>query len=548
MNTPLSNFCHWEKTSPDHIFFRQPVEGKWIEYSFKRAGDEIRKMAAELKAQNFPPRSNIAILSKNCAHWIIADLAIWMADHVSVPLYANSSAASIKQILEHSESKAIFVGKLDDYENQKKGIPVQVTKISISLFGINEGISWEDVISRQKPLTEFSERNENELLTIMYTSGTTGRPKGVMFNSKAFDHTTRILIHYLKQHAPIPERARLFSYLPLCHIAERNLTEMLACYSGSSISFVESLDTFARDVADVQPDMFFGVPRIWARFKEKILEKMPQKKLDTLLSIPIIRGIVRKSIQKKLGLSKATMKGTGASPMPASLFEWFEKLGITVREIYGMTENCALSHANQGKIKFGTVGQIMETVGVRFTEEQEILTKHSALMMGYYKEPELTTQVMTADGYLKTGDQGVLDSEGFLTITGRVKDQFKTDKGKYISPAPMETRLQKNTDIEQVCVVGMGIPQPIALVQLSASGKAKSKDEIIASISQSIKDINPTVEHYEQLRKGVIMKEDWTVDNGQITPTLKVKRNEVEKLHLAKYPEWYSQDEMIVWE
>ena len=548
MKTPLSNFCHWEKNSPDDIFFRQPVDGKWIEYSFRNAGDEIRKIAAELKAQNFPAKSNIAILSKNCAHWIMADLAIWMAGHVSVPLYANSSAASIKQVLEHSESKAIFVGKLDDYEHQKKGIPEAITKISISLFGIQEGIIWEDIISKEKPLADFSERGEEELLTIMYTSGTTGIPKGVMFNSKAFDHTTRILIQYLQLNAPIPDRPRLFSYLPLCHIAERNLTEMLVCYSGGSVSFVESLDTFARDVAEVQPDMFFGVPRIWARFKEKILEKMPQKKLDTLLSIPVIRGIVKKSIQKKLGLSKANMKGTGASPMPASLFEWLAKLGITVREIYGMTENCALSHANQGKIKFGTVGQVMGTVDVRFTEEQEILTKHSALMMGYYKEPELTAQVMTADGYLKTGDQGVLDSEGFLTITGRVKDQFKTDKGKYISPAPMETRLQKNTDIEQVCVVGMGIPQPIALIQLSVSGKAKSKEEIIASISQSIKDINPTVEHYEQLRKGVIMKEDWTVSNGLITPTLKVKRNEVEKLHLPKYPEWYAKDGMVVWE
>lgn len=548
MKTPLSYFAHWEKTSPDSIFFRQPVDGKWIEYSFKQAGEEVRKIAAELKAQNFPANSNIAILSKNCAHWIIADLAIWMAGHVSVPLYANSSAASIKQILEHSESKAIFVGKLDDYEHQKKGISENITKISISLFGIKEGIIWEDVITKQKPLAEFTERGEDELLTIMYTSGTTGKPKGVMFNSKAFDHTTKILIHYLELYARMPQRARLFSYLPLCHIAERNLTEMLACYSGASISFVESLDTFARDVADVQPDMFFGVPRIWARFKEKILEKLPQKKLDTLLSIPIVSSIVKKSIQKKLGLSKASMKGTGASPMPASLFEWFEKLGITVREIYGMTENCALSHANQGKIKFGTVGQIMETVDVRFTDEQEILTRHNALMMGYYKEPELTAQVITSDGYLKTGDQGALDKEGFLTITGRVKDQFKTDKGKYISPAPMETRLQKNTDIEQVCVVGMGIPQPIALIQLSLLGKAKSKEEIIKSISQSINDINPTVEHYEQLKKAVIMKEDWTVVNGLVTPTLKVKRNEVEKIHLPKYPEWYKTEGTVIWE
>jgi long-chain acyl-CoA synthetase len=547
MKTPLNHFLQWEKKSSDRILFRQPIEGNWVDYSYHRAGEEARKIAAELIALNFPAKSNIAILSKNCAHWIIADLAIWMAGHISVPLYANSSAASIRQILEHSESKAIFIGKLDDYETQKNGIPENLIKISVSLFGIRDGILWEDILIKQKPLLEIDERGEEELLTIMYTSGTTGTPKGVMFSAKAFDHTTGILIKYLHDHAPTPDHPRLFSYLPLCHIAERELTEMLVLYTGGTVSFVESLDTFARDLAKVQPDLFFGVPRIWARFKEKILEKMPQKKLDTLLSVPIVNGIVKRSIQKKLGLSKAGLKGTGASPMPAVLLEWFSKLGITIREIYGMTENCALSHANQGQIKFGTVGQSIETE-VRFSDEHEIFTRHAALMMGYYKEPELTAQVFTPDGFLKTGDLGVLDKDGFLTITGRVKDQFKTDKGKYISPGPIEMKLLKNVDVDQACVVGMGIPQPIALIVLSAIGKAKSKEQIIQSLSASIREINPLVEHYEQLKKAVIMKEDWTVNNGLLTPTMKVKRNEVEKIHLPKYPEWYSLSEIVIWE
>ncbi len=546
LTSPLQAFYHWEKTTPQNIFFRQPINHEWKTWTYQQAGREIRIVAGALSS--LPPKSKVAILSKNCAHWIMADLAIMTAGHISVPLYANSSAASIKQILEHSETASIFIGKLDDYENQKKGIPANVQKISTSLYGINDGLLWEDILSSQKPIDNPLDRGSEELLTIMYTSGTTGIPKGVMFNSKAFDHTTEILIKYLRKWETLPEHPRLFSYLPLCHIAERNLTEMLAFYSGASISFVETLESFGRDLASVQPDLFFGVPRIWAKFQEKILEKMPQKKLDMLLKIPIINTIVKKSITKKLGLSKAGLKGTAAAPIPVSLLQWFDKLGLRLREIYGMTENCALSHANQKEIHFGTVGQAMESVEVRFTNEQEILTRHVALMMGYYKEPAMTAEVMTTDGYLRTGDQGSVDADGFLTITGRVKDLFKTDKGKYISPAPIEMKLMKNSDIEQVCVVGMGIPQPIALVNLSAIGKLKSKEEIMQSLSASLIEVNPTLEHYEHLKKAVIMKEEWTINNGLMTPTLKVKRNEVEKIHLPKYPSWYAQSTMVVWE
>ncbi len=545
-SSPLQKFFHWEKTTPQNIFFRQPINKEWKTWTYQEAGKEIRILASAFSA--FPSKSKIAILSKNCAHWIMADLAIMMSGNISIPLYANSSASSIKQILEHSESAAIFVGKLDDYEVQKKGIPDSVQKISASLYGIHEGLLWEEIVDTHASLHHAVERSAEELLTIMYTSGTTGVPKGVMFNSIAFDHTTEILIEYLRKWETLPKHPRLFSYLPLCHIAERNLTEMLACYTGASISFVESLETFAKDLESVQPDLFFGVPRIWAKFQEKILEKMPQKKLDILLKIPIISTIVKKSITKKLGLSKAGLKGTAAAPIPISLLQWFDKLGIRMREIYGMTENCALSHANQKEVRFGTVGQAMDSVEVRFSDDDEILTRHVALMLGYYKEPEMTAEVMTADGYLRTGDQGKLDADGFLTITGRVKDLFKTDKGKYISPAPIEMKLMNNTDIEQVCVVGMGIPQPIVLLNLSAVGKSKSKEEITRSLSKSLEEINPTLEHYEHLKKAVVIKDEWTITNGLMTPTMKVKRNEVEKIHLPKYPEWYSQSAVVIWE
>ena len=547
-NPILDSFLKWEKEKPDLIFLRQPVQGKWHEWSFRKAGEEIRKMASGLRSMDLPERSNIAILSKNCAHWLMADLAIMMAGYVSVPLYANISDSSIKQILEHSESKAIFVGKLDDYEKQKEGIPSSVKKISIDFFGIAEGELLSDWLAHQKALEKIAEWKPDELMTIMYTSGTTGKPKGVMFNSKAFEHAIKIVMDYLDRVNPLPPHPALFSYLPLCHIAERHLTEVLGCETGASISFVESLDTFARDLGSVQPNLFFGVPRIWSRFQEKILEKLSQKKLDIYLRIPLLSSLIKKILAKKLGLSRSVINASGAAPMPASLLKWLDRLNIVVHEIYGMTENCALSHGNQEEIRYGTVGKVMKSVEAKFSGEGEILTRHNAQMMGYYKEPTMTAEVFTSDGFLKTGDMGMMDKEGFVTITGRVKDNFKTDKGKYVSPQPMELRLSKNNDIGQVCVVGMGIPQPIALINLSEAGKSKSKEEISKSLSVSIAEVNNTVEDYEKLKKAVIMKEDWTMANGLMTPTLKIKRNEVEKIHLPKYPGWYALSGIVVWE
>lgn len=547
-NSILSDFLRWENERPDLVFLRQPVQGQWHEWSFKQAGEEIRKMASGLKLMHLPERSNIAILSKNCAHWLMADLAIMMAGYVSVPLYANITDASIKQILEHSESKAIFVGKLDEYNKQREGIPPSVEKISIDFYGISEGLLVSDWIAQQKPLDVSSSWKPEEVMTIMYTSGTTGQPKGVMFNSSAFNHATDVIMEYLNHVCPLPPHPILFSYLPLCHIAERNITEVLGCHIGASIAFVESLDSFARDLALVQPHLFFGVPRIWARFQEKIQEKLPAKKLNLLLSIPLVKSIIKKALRKKLGLSRSLIQVSGAAPMPVFLLEWFDRLGIPIHLIYGMTENCALSHGNQEEIRHGTVGKVMPSVEVKFTSEGEILTRHPALMTGYYKEPTMTADVFTPDGFIKTGDIGTVDKDGFVTITGRLKDNFKTDKGKYVSPSPMELRLSKNDSIGHVCVVGMGIPQPIALIVLSDSGKLKSKEELIKSFIESLADVNKTVEDYEKLKKAVIMKDDWTIDNGLMTPTLKIKRNEVEKIHLPKYPAWYAANGPVVWE
>lgn len=543
--SPLQKFLHWEKEIADRVFLQQPFNGEWKTWTYQEAGAEIRKVASGLRALNLPERSNVALLSKNCAHWIMADLAIMMAGHISVPLYPTLTAPSIQQILEHSEAKAVIIGKLDKYSEQRKGVPANVITIGVEQYAVRETYAWETFVQQQQPLTTLASWSTDELFTIMYTSGTTGKPKGVMHSTGAFDAVVETALKDLS----IPQHPKLFSYLPLSHIAERMGVEMVGIYTGALFSFAESLDTFPKNLADTQPNIFFAVPRLWAKFREKISEKLPEKKLNTLLAIPIVNTIVRNSIKKKLGLSKATHIYSGAAPITVEMLEWFDNIGVHIFQAIGMSEDCIYSHFNRhGANKFGSVGQALSGVSVKIADDGELRLKSPSNMKGYYKDPELSAAAFDEEGYLKTGDQVERDAQGFVTVVGRIKDQFKTDKGKYVSPGPIEMLIMSNSDIEQACVVGMGIPQPIALILLSASGKAKTKHDIIHGLSAVLTKINATLESYEKIEKMVILQEDWTIENGLLTPTLKVKRNEVEKIHLQKYPAWYALEGKVVWE
>ncbi len=547
-SSPLDKFYHWQKTTPHLLFLRQPLHGKWHEYSFERAGKEIRTIAAALISFNLPPGSNIAILSKNCAHWLMADLAIWMAGHVSVPLYPNLTGASIRQILDHSEAKAIFLGKLDDFESQRSGIPDSMPVISFDLYGPEVGVSWKTLLGKHSPIEGEVKLKTDKLITIMYTSGTTGMPKGVMFNFQQLMWTAHAAIHSLQGELGFPLHPKLFSYLPLCHIAERMITEFVGVTLGATITFADSLETFAKNLSDTQPHLFFGVPRIYAKFQEKILEKLPSGRLHLFLKIPLLNSLLKIQLKKKLGLAKAKVVGVGAAPVPAALVQWFRSLGINVRDVYGMTENAGFCTFNLREVKIGSVGQPWPGVEVKLSKEGEILARHPGIMMGYYKEPGMTREMFDPAGFLKSGDVGELDQQEYLTITGRIKDNFKTDKGKYVAPGPIEMRMLSNPDIDQICVVGMGIPQPLALVVLSLAGKKKSSQEIIKSLGATLQEVNRLLESYEKLETAVIMKSDWSIANGMLTPTLKVKRNEVEKIHLQKYPLWFHEKGLVVWE
>jgi long-chain acyl-CoA synthetase len=545
MNSPLESFLHWERQIPDRNFLNQPFENGKRTWTWRQAGDESRRIAAALQHMGLVPGDRVAILSKNCAHWIMADIAIMMGGFISVPLYATITADTIRQILEHSGSKAIIVGKLDHFATQAAGIPEQVADIHVEIYGNRGTYSWEALVQEFEPLAQpVIPSSPHQLQTIMYTSGTTGNPKGVMHAVGSFAAMASLLPHIGIQQHPV-----VFSFLPLSHIAERIGIELATIAMGGSFSFPLSLESFPQDLQATQPTHFFAVPRLWQKFREKINEKLPEEKLNKLLKIPIINSLVKKKIRKGLGLSRATRIFTGAAPISVELLLWYKKLGIEILQAYAMTEDCIQGHFSlPGANKLGCVGRPLPGVESRISDEGEVQTKCVGLLKGYYNEPELTAEVFTADGFLKTGDLGEYDSDGFLTITGRLKDQFKTDKGKYIAPAPIEMELLANTFIDQVCVVGMGIPQPIALTILSAeTTKGVERQVIEKSLVTQVAKLNTTLQSYERIEKVVILPEPWTVENGLMTPTLKVKRNLLEKQYLQRYPEWYSLPGEVVW-
>jgi long-chain acyl-CoA synthetase len=548
----LQRLYHWEKTTPDRVVFTQPMGAGAVKtFTWREAMDQVRRMAAHLKSLGLEPGDKIALLSKNTAWWLIADWAIWMAGGVSVPLYPTLAADTIRQILDHSESKLLFVGKLDGFDGMKPGIPAGLPCIAMPLApkGANYA-SWDDAIAKAKPIAGQPVRDGDELSTIMYTSGTTGNPKGVMHSFATFAWSVQAGLKRLN----LGPNTRVLSYLPLSHVAERTLIEHGLFATGMQVWFAESLETFTADLQRARPTAFFSVPRLWVKFQQGVSAKMPPEKLNRMLKIPILGGIVRRKILGALGLDQCQFAAGGAAPMPPELLKWYEKLGLPIVEVYGMTENCGVSHATfLGKPRPGTVGMPYEGIETRLDPSNgEIQMRSPGLMLGYFKEPELTKQTFTDDGWLHTGDKGQLDPEGNLKITGRVKDLFKTSKGKYVAPAPIEDRLVMHTAIEACCVTGANLGQPLGIVMLNIDAAQRAKDaaakkNLEDSLVEHLKTVNARLDPHEQLDSLIVVTEPWTVDNGFITPTFKVKRNRVEEAYGAQYEHWSESRKSVIW-
>ena len=548
---PLQRAYRWERERANAIFLTQPMgRGVVRDWTWAQTMDEARRVAAWLKAQGHPPGTRIAIMSKNTAWWFMADLAIWMAGHVSVPVYPNLVADSVRPILEHSGTQLVFIGKLDDWKSMVGGIPAGVTTVGTPLCEAPVQHRWDDIVAQTAPMQESPTFPADAMATIIYTSGTTGMPKGAVHGFDAFAHTAKALEIVL--HTTPEDRA--LSYLPLAHVAERCLIEGQSLYGGFRIYFAESLDTFLADLQRARPTFFFSVPRLWVKFQQGVLAKMPREKLARLLRIPILGGIVRKKVLTQLGLDSVRFAGTGAAPLPPDVMAWYRSLGLELLEGYGMTEQFAFATTNMpGRSKIGSVGEPTPCTEAKLSPEGEILTRGPAHMKGYYKEPEKTAETMTPDGWLRTGDLGVFDAQGRLSIVGRAKEQFKTSKGKYVAPAPIEGKLAAFTRIEACMVTGSAYPQPFALAMLPAGTwdamrkAAAERDGFTAALAAHLEAINNELDPHERLDFVAVVPEQWTVESGFVTPTLKLKRAALEKHYATHFERWAKQRKAVVW-
>jgi long-chain acyl-CoA synthetase len=552
----LQRLFHWERNAPDQVALTQPLGGGALrEYTWREILDQSRRMAAHLQGLGLQRGDRVAIFSKNTAHWLMSDYAIWLAGGVSVPLYPTLATATIRQILEHSESRLLFVGKLDGWEQMHAGVPAGLPCIShpLSPEDVRQRYpQWEQIVAATAPLAGEPVRPGHELATIIYTSGTTGTPKGVMHCFAALAWAVQTAI----KRVPLtgPGQTRMLSYLPLAHVVERALIECGQLESGMHVYFAETLATFSNDLRRARPTVFFSVPRLWVKFQQGVLAQVPSARLELLLRLPIVRSIVRRKILAALGLERCIFAVGGAAPMPPDLLRWYARLGLNIGEGYGMTENLAASHmAMPEQQAFGTVGTTYDGVECRLdASNDEIQVRSPATMLGYYKEPELTLRAFTADGWFRTGDTGVIDAAGNLRITGRVKDIFKTSKGKYVAPARIEDKLVMHAAVEACCVTGANLAQPIGLMMLNDIAARQIADpagrsELEASLAAHLHAVNATLDPHERLECLVVMTEAWTVENDLITPTLKVKRNRIEDRFGKQYEIWIHTGRTVVW-
>ena len=538
---------------PSAIFMTQPLgEGRIRDFTFAQAMNEAKRMAAHLRSLGLPRGSQIALASKNCAHFILADIAIWMTGHVSVAIYPTMNSEEVRYILEDSEAKLLFVGKLDApaWDRMKAGVPQGLPRIAFPQAPVNDLPSWDDIIAANAPIADEPQVDPEDRAAIIYTSGSSGRPKGVIHTFASCS----VAVHTMSKAVNASSESRWLSFLPLAHTMERLAGETHSLAVGFHVFFTESLDTFIEDLKRARPTHFAAVPRLLSKLRSGVFAKVPERKLKRLLRIPIVSRFVKKKIRVNLGLDAVMVCVSGAAPLTEALFTWYRGLGLHFCEAYGMTENFSLSHLGMPENhRVGYVGLPYEGVICRISDEGEILVKSPAVMAGYNKLPDETEAAFTDDGFLKTGDLGEISPEAYLRITGRIKDVFKTDRGKYVTPMPIENVLDANDAVEMSCVGGAGQTEAHAILQLSDDLHLRRDDpalraEVTPALEELLGRVNQGLASHERLAFLVVAKDAWTPESGLITPTMKLKRQAIEGHYRSRLDAWYAAGRKVIWE
>ena len=563
------------------------VNGTWVKTSTQQYIDQANAISRGLIKLGVKANDKVAIISMtNRTQWNICDIGILQTGAQDVPIYPTISEQDYEYVLNHSESKYVFVSckeVLDKINKIKANVP---SLLGVYSFEDIDGCdSWQEVITlgndnqdlQQEVQNRMDAVHEDDLATLIYTSGTTGRPKGVMLSHKNIACNAK----HSKGRLPIEMgKSKALSFLPVCHIYERMLLYMYQ-YCGVSIHFAESLETISDNLKEIHPEVMTAVPRLLEKVYDKIIAKGAdltgvKKKLffwavDLGLQwepygqngwvyetkLKVARKLIFSKWQEALGGNLKAI-ASGSAALQPRLARVFNAAGCPVMEGYGLTETSPVVTVNDmrdGGFRIGSVGKALPDTEVKIAEDGEILIKGPQVMQGYYKDPEQTAEVLK-NGYFHTGDIGEIDSDGFLKITDRKKSMFKTSGGKYVAPQLIENAMKQSSFIEQILVVGDGEKMPAALIQpnwewikqwssikgndISLDTAVACKDEkLISRIQQEIDFHNEGFGNWEKVKTFQLTPDVWSIDAGHLTPTMKSKRKVIKEMYKDLYEKLY---------
>lgn len=520
--TLTEQLAHWAQTCPDKVWLRDLAEEGQTTYTWLQAQTQINAVAAALE-DRFGSGVSMALLSRNRAHWILADLAVIASGNVAVPLFTTHTATTAEYILSFTDAQVLFLGETSNWEAVKAVLPEGLTVVTLPGVDCDvPSIAWDTLVEEGAGQAPSYQASPDDLVSLVFTSGTTGMPKGVIQTHKSN------LIPVNRANGAFSQREdpRFFSYLPLSHIAERQIVSYGSLVAGGDVWFNESLETLLRDLPACKPNIFFGPPRVWEQLQQAVLGKVGgQEALDKLLQDDA-EGIGA-LVLGGLGLTEVDYCLTAAAPTPPALIHWWDRLGLTLCEGFGQTEAMSLIVTAADDRRIGSIGKPLPNVEIKISDEGELLIKAEGCTPGYYQQPEKTAELWQ-DGWLHTGDKAYIDDDGFVFITGRVKDYFKTIQGKFVAPPPIEGLFAKNPHAEQQCLLGRGYSKTVMVAVLSAAAGEISQEELEQSVRETVAMVNDSVEKHARIGAVILSREHWTIENEILTPTLKIRREKVE--------------------
>lgn len=513
----------WVDTCPDKTWLRDCRDQGTEDYSWRRAQTEISAIGAMLE-QRFGQSENMVVLSRNRAHWVMADLATIASGNVTVSMFTTLPRRTADYICGLTQPKAVFVGETGNWDQVAPILPEDV--LLVTLPGVDLDLPherWEDILTQfagSKPLYRCA---PDDVISLVFTSGTTGDPKGVIQTH----NSSLIPVRRALGAFGLPDQPRYFSYLPLSHIGERQQVEFSSIVLGGEIYFNESMNSLYRDLQRASPHLFFGPPRVWELLQQAVMEKFGGQEpfAEAMLNDSAGTG---NEVLEWLGLNGVRYCLSAAASAPASLMQWWQGLGLTLMEGFGQTEAMSTILSNQAIRRTGSVGKPAEGVQCRIAENGELVLKADGCTPGYYRQEQATAELFR-DGWLHTGDMARVDEDGFIFITGRVKEYFKTIHGKYVAPSPIENSFARNYLVGQQCLLGRGYSKTVMVLVLTGEAQGLSKERVESSLAATLAEINETVEKHARIGAVIISRNPWTIENEMLTPTLKIRRERIEE-------------------